>query len=650
MKQAAQDPDLRFGLARAFFPGDRETAIAAADRALSVNPNHVEALLLKVEHLVNSENYGVAIELLDSIDLIQKANPIAWSFRSVIATLRDNDEEAAQAARIKALTVHERNPEVPHLIGRVLSRRYRFDDGAKLQREAIRWNPDFTAAKMQLASDLMRLGEEEAAWELAEEVSEVDPYNVLAFNYTKLRDQLKKYESLETDDFIIRMLPREMEIYGDRALEILDEAKEVLCKKYGLELGEPTLVEFFAEQQDFAIRTFGELGGAGYLGVCFGTVITMNSPGSSASRNNNWEATLWHEFCHVVTLTATKNRMPRWLSEGISVYEEELRNPVWGQRMTPRYRARILEENRLTAVGELSSAFLNAESGEDVMFAYFQSAMVVEFLIEEYGQEAFNAILGELAEGTPINEALTKHTEDLIWIEQGFSEFAEAAAKAYGPDVDWSVPEDVEPQDLGALQALLAENPNHFWGRQMKAIAVMREKDWPTAKRAAKELIELFPAYVEEGSGYELLATAHRALDETEEEAAVLRELAKRSADSATAYQRLLEIDLQAENWQPLLTNADRQMAVNPFIKSAHRCRACAAQALGQPEVAIQSYQKLLKLGPTSPADVNFQLATLYRDTDPKLAKRHLLESLMDAPRYREAHKMLLELQSTEKP
>jgi len=53
------------------------------------------------------------------------------------------------------------------------------------------------------------------------------------------------------------------------------------------------------------------------------------------------ESTLWHELAHVVTLSATHNRMPRWLSEGISVYEERQRDPAWGMKMNatlPRTR------------------------------------------------------------------------------------------------------------------------------------------------------------------------------------------------------------------------------------------------------------------------------------------------------------------------
>ena len=34
--------------------------------------------------------------------------------------------------------------------------------------------------------------------------------------------------------------------------------------------------------------------------------------------------------------------MPRWLSEGISVFEEMQENPIWGQTMNPQYRKMVL--------------------------------------------------------------------------------------------------------------------------------------------------------------------------------------------------------------------------------------------------------------------------------------------------------------------
>ncbi|MFN9984038.1 MAG: hypothetical protein ACK52S_00670, partial [Pirellula sp.] len=110
------------------------------------------------------------------------------------------------------------------------------------------------------------------------------------------------------------------DVYKRQVVELLQNARQVLVPKYGATLQEPIFVEIFPRQQEFAIRTFGMPGGQGFLGVCFGRLITANSP-SALQVDSNWKSVLWHEYCHVVTLQKTKNKMPRWLSEGISVYE-----------------------------------------------------------------------------------------------------------------------------------------------------------------------------------------------------------------------------------------------------------------------------------------------------------------------------------------
>ncbi len=230
-----------------------------------------------------------------------------------------------------------------------------------MQRQALKFEPDFLPAKIQLAQDLLRLGRDEEGWRLADEVQKADPYDVVAFNLTQLRDTIAHFRVLKSEHFQVRMDPREADVYGADVLALLERAHATLTKKYGLPPGERTMVEIFPDQKDFAIRTFGLPGGAGYLGVCFGRVITANSPASRPGSPSNWQAVLWHEFTHVVTLTLTKNKMPRWLSEGISVYEERQARANWGEHMTPRYRAMILGKD-LTPVSQLSGAFLRPKT------------------------------------------------------------------------------------------------------------------------------------------------------------------------------------------------------------------------------------------------------------------------------------------------
>ena len=128
------------------------------------------------------------------------------------------------------------------------------------------------------------MGEETEGWRLADEVQRADGYDVAANNLVTLRDVLGKFQTLTNEHFVLRMHPREAALYGRRALELLERARTRLCLSYGIEFSKPVLVEMFHEEKDFAVRTFGMPENDGFLGVCFGHVITANSPGARPGR------------------------------------------------------------------------------------------------------------------------------------------------------------------------------------------------------------------------------------------------------------------------------------------------------------------------------------------------------------------------------
>jgi tetratricopeptide (TPR) repeat protein len=638
------DPDAHFGLAQAFAPSDADRAPAALKEVFDRNPNHVPALLMMADGLIDSERYDMVDDVLEQVATVNPHHPQAEAYQAVLAHLRNQPAEEKQH-RQAALKFWPANPAVDHLIGKKLSQKYRFAEGAACQRQALKMDGRFLPAKMQLAQDLLRLGQEEEGWRLADEVSQADGYNVVAHNLIVLQESVAKFRTLEEDGIVARMDAREAEIYGRRVLDLLKRAKRELGAKYEVEIRQPVIVEMFPRQQDFAIRTFGLPGGAGFLGVCFGTVITANSPASQKDHPTCWEATLWHEFCHVVTLNKTRNKMPRWLSEGISVYEERQAVPAWGQAMTPVYRQMLLGDE-LTPVSRLSAAFLHPSTPRHLQFAYFESSLVVEFLVEAHGMQALKEILVDLGNGITINDALARHAGgSLEEIDKQFTEYAHAKATAMAPRADWSEPELPARADAAALAAWLKDHPDNFSGLTRLARQQIADKSWEAARKTLEKLQNLYPGETGAESVSVLLARVYRELGETMAERKVLEGMAELSADSVESFARLTELTSQAGDWDLTRNYALRWLAVNPLTPEPHRRAAEAAEHLDDLSLAIASHKALLAMDPIDPAEIHLRLATvLQRSGDLAAAKRHALLALEETPRFRAAQRRLLEI------
>ncbi len=645
---APDHPDALFGLAQAYAESDREKADEFLQRTLLRNPAHLPAQLFVAERHIDAERYREAEAVLDEVEAVNPELPAAWAYRAVIAHLESRHEDEGLYRRI-ALGWWPLNPAVDSLIGRKLSQHYRFAEGAKYQRRALAMDEQYFPAKFLLAQDLMRQGDDEG-WRLNAQVFEHDGYNVVAHNLLKLEERLAKFRTLTSHNLIIRMDGQEADVYGPQVLQLLERARDTLCAKYQFELTEPVIVEIFPEQPDFAIRTFGLPGGEGFLGVCFGRVITANSPAAQGANPSNWQAVLWHEFCHVVTLRKTDNKMPRWLSEGISVYEELQENSTWGQRMTPQYREWIVTD-QMPPVSEMSSAFLRPRSAAHLQFAYYQAALVVEFIVDRFGFEALVRILNDLQGGILLEDALPRHTVPLPQLDAAFSEHARQRAAAYGSELNWEQPDEATRQDPAALEAWKAQHPDSYLAQYDRAQSLIRGGQWAEARDLLQVLVAKCPEHVGSDSPYLLLAAAYRGLNETPAERAVLEELARRSDAALSIYERLIELAEQAEDWPAMLTNCERALAVQPLRPAAQRSYATAARRLGRQGAAIAAYQALLALDPGDPADLHYQLARLHRERfEYEPARYHVIRALEEAPRFRAAQALLLEVIPGERP
>jgi hypothetical protein len=110
-----------------------------------------------------------------------------------------------------------------------------------------------------------------------------------------------------------------------------------------------------------------------------------------------------HELTHVLvghyTFTCL-GWLPTWLQEGLAMFAE---GPLDAQFQTPLGQA--VQDDTLIAVRSMSGPF-SAESGKAEL-SYGESFSIVNFLLDEYGNQKMNALLIALRDGNTVDEALT---------------------------------------------------------------------------------------------------------------------------------------------------------------------------------------------------------------------------------------------------
>jgi tetratricopeptide (TPR) repeat protein len=337
--------------------------------------------------------------------------------------------------------------------------------------------------------------------------------------------------------------------------------------------------------------------------------------------------------------------MPRWLSEGISVYEERQRDPAWGMWMNDKFREMVLDEETLTPMSRLSGAFMGPKTQDHLMFAYYESSQAVEFLMEKFGKDKFQGILHDLAGGKRINDAIAANVGGIEEVEKQFAQYITAKAKNFGAKADWEEPkpEELNPFDTGSFTEFLKKHPTNLWALHKEADAMIEAKKWKEVLPLADKLIELLPDNYDSDSGYALKVQALRQLKRADEETIVLRQIAAKSSSAQSAFLRLIDLDVPAKRWPEVKANAQRSTALNPFLVTPQRALADACAALNETPEAIAAYERVLVLDPSGGAQTHFKLAALLRASDAAKAKKHLLDSLALAPRNREGLELLRE-------
>jgi tetratricopeptide (TPR) repeat protein len=311
--------------------------------------------------------------------------------------------------------------------------------------------------------------------------------------------------------------------------------------------------------------------------------------------------------------------------------------------MSPSYREMILGDD-LTPVSKLSSAFLKAKSAKHLQFAYFESSLVVRFIVENFGEKSLVSVLDALGKGIPINDALSRHVGPIDLLDKKFEQHVTTAAEDFGKNFDWEQPE--EPITTSeAWNAWLTEHENSFHGLLGLATAQIKESQPDAALKTIETFESLLDKDTRESSAEMLKVGAWRQLKEIENETLALESVLTLEASDIDACLRLLQIYSDADDTKNVKRMARLLQAINPLLKSSHRTLALVAEKENDDQLAIESLSALATMDPLDKADTYYRLAAAqFRQQDTVAAKRNILLALDAAPRFRDAHRLLLKI------
>ena len=631
------------GRARALASDNPPEARQTVARALTIDADNSDAHLVVAGLELDGRNRDAAREAIDRALATNPRHLEARALLAAIAFLEDRSEDF-EAEVERALAINPAYGDVYRIAAVHTAGAYRFPEAVGLARRAVALDPGNTRAHAELGLYLLRTGDEPAARVALERSFADDPFDVMTFNLLSMMDTLDEFETFERGDVILRLHPDEAPVLGEYALTLAQEALDTLSARYEMTVEGPVLIEIFPRHDDFAVRTLGLPGMIGALGACFGRVVTMDSPRARPPGDFNWQSTLWHEIAHVITLQMSKQRLPRWLSEGISTYEEKRANPAWARDQALEF-ASALNSGRVLPLRELNSGFRRPDL---ISLSYFQASVLVEHIIDRHGETALHTLVRAYGDGLETEAALERIGLDFDGLQASFDEAVEETFGSLRRALETpEAPGELPPagaERIAALRERAAAAPGSFQVHLALGRELFAAGEWDDARAALERAVELVPLATGFDSPHGLLARIaqeqgdrERAMrhlegllahDETSLEAVrLLAALAEETADAGRqqrAYERLIEID--------------------PFDPIPHQALGRLAMADGRHDEAIREFDVALALGPVDRVVAHSDYAeSLLAAGDVDGARRQALAALEIAPTYERAQELLLE-------
>ena len=627
------------GMAEALLDVNPPGAEKAIEQVLALDPDVVDAHLLKAMLEIDKSDREAAKASIAKAKAINPNSLDAFALSGGVAYVEDRHADLEKEASA-ALKINPRFGGAYRVPAELAAASYRFEEAVALSRKALQIDPNDVRTLSALGVQLLRTGDETEARQVLEKSFSIDKFDQTTFNLLTMLDSLDKFDTSTDGNIVFKSHPSETPVMREYVAPLAQQALKTFSEKYDFTPKGPILIEMFPKHDDFAVRTVGLPGMIGALGACFGRVVTLDSPKARPPGDFNWAPTLWHELAHVVTLQLSKQRVPRWLTEGISTYEEKLGSPAWGREGELSFVAAYGQGEHMS-LRELNAAF---QDPEKISLAYYEASILTEHIVDKYGMGALRKLLMGYGEGLEGEAALKAGLG--VDIDTLQADFDKLLSAKYGSVVRaLKPPKELEP-GKGNPEAVAAAFPDSFQAQIALGDYLRKAGRTDEAFKVLERAAEMVPMATGPRSPRAMMAQmalerkdSLRAISELEK----LLEYENTDLDSVRTLARELEATKAPS--AKLMSAYERIAQLDPFDSANHSKLGRLKMQAGDARIAVREFRAAVAAGSLDPASAHSDLAESYLAVGDKVqARRAALAAIEVAPGYPRAQELLLKV------
>ena len=623
----------QLGLAEALSAGFEGRARELLNSIVVQHPDNAHARILLAQIELELQNLDVARGLLNSAMQLTTAQGLPpLEIYALHAGANLLEDKAMDEWVEKALDYNPRYGDIYAKPARFYIITYRYREAVDLYFRAVAIDPDLATAHRDLGINQLRINNLFAARYHLQQAFNLDSFDAQTVNTLRLLDDLDqmRVSSVDVPDpenpdeilgrVLIRLDREDVDALEPYVIDLSVRAVQLFTQRYDFRLERPMVVELYHDHDDFGVRTVSTPG-IGLLGVTFGYLTAMDSPKARAAGSFHWGSTLWHEIAHVFTLEATNHRLPRWFSEGLSVYEEWNTGPIADRELSMDVLAAI-SQNQLLPLENLDQGFVRPSYQGQVQVSYMQAGLICDFIASRWGHDALVKMLKVFSTGANTSTALKVAIGD----------------------------------DHKTFDAQFAAHLQERWGAILNSLdeysAVSRQlsralefEDWGSAQALSRDLVRRYPERVGQGNAYVVLAQALAEEGRDDEAVDVLLGWQQRGGYDPDVLYELI-VDLRARDRQKEAVAVMEALNwVMPYGTDVHQWLGEHYLAEQDPVRALREFDALvgMQVDDLASAYLGKAKAALMLGEAAR-ARRQLLYALESAPFYRPAQHLLLSL------